>query len=131
MRFTINASWLPMAALLSVTAIPAQAEFIPLEAASEHKAFCLHIIDSDSKTPYVVGAGDQTQSAYQTYPCEYYKPDEKSRCTLPVGGIRRTKPMIKESCTTQIIKLPVDGLNSQRGKPVRQKPAMNHYQLKK
>lgn len=131
MRFTINAPWLPMAALLSVAAIPAQAESLFLEVVSEPGIFCPHIVNSDSKASYAASTEEQAQSIHETYSCEYYKPDAKQLDRLSADGIQRTKPMVKESHTTQTIKRSVDDLNRQGEKPVSQKPAMNHYHLQK
>lgn len=123
MCFTSNASLLSIAALLSVAAIPAQAES-GFSEFSEVRGSCGLVVDSGLGTPHTTSIKEQTQWVYRISPCAPYKADKKPLDSLPADGIQRTKPMVKErrayGGATQIMKPLTEGLNSRgESQPIR------------
>lgn len=133
MRFQRNALLLSMSTLLSVAAVPAQAQPVTSEI-SESKFHCVLIIDARQDFSQPKSTKEYKRLIDLASPCAPSKTEKKLLNNQPNDDIQRTKPMIKKgyvySSSTQMVKSPADRFSSQGEKPVTQKPTTNHHSSK-
>lgn len=134
MRFQRNALLLSMATLLSVAAVPAQAQPVTSEI-SESKFHCVLIIDARQDFSQPKSTKEYKRLIDLASPCAPSKAEQKLLRNQPDDGIQRTKPMVKKgyvySHSTRVVKSPADELSSPGEKPMTQKPTTNYHPSKK